>query len=72
MSAEYLESVEHLVVDEAQDIVGIRAELLVVEIIRKLSSSCGVTVFADEAQAIYGFADDGEVQAGEAGEPPLL
>ena len=67
---EYLESVEHLVVDEAQDIVGIRADL-VVEIIRKLSSSCGVTVFADEAQAIYGFADDGEVQGGEAGEPPL-
>ena len=68
--AEYLESVEHLVVDEAQDIVGIRADL-VVEIIRKLSSSCGVTVFADEAQAIYGFADDREVRAGEVGEPPL-
>lgn len=68
--AEYLESVEHLVVDEAQDIVGIRADL-VVELIRKLSSSCGVTVFADEAQAIYGFADDHEVRPGEAGEPPL-
>ena len=68
--AEYLESVEHLVVDEAQDIVGIRADL-VIEIICKLSSSCGVTVFADEAQAIYGFADDREVQAGEAGAPPL-
>lgn len=68
--AEYLESVEHLVVDEAQDIVGIRADL-VVELIGKLSSSCGVTVFADEAQAIYGFADDHEVRPGEAGEPPL-
>ena len=67
---EYLESVEHLVVDEAQDIVGLRADL-VVEIIRKLSSPCGVIVFADEAQAIYGFANDREVQAGEAGEPPL-
>lgn len=68
--AEYLEGIEHLVVDEAQDIVGIRADL-VVEIIRKLSSSCGVTVFADEAQAIYGFADDREVRAGEIAEPPL-
>lgn len=68
--AEYLECVEHLVVDEAQDIVGIRADL-VVELIRKLSSSCGVTIFADEAQAIYGFADDHEVRPGEAGEPPL-
>ena len=66
--AEYLESVEHLVVDEAQDIVGIRSDL-VFEIVRKLPSSCGVTVFADEAQAIYGFADDREVQPGEIGEP---
>ena len=68
--ADYLESVEHLVIDEAQDIVGIRADLIV-EIIRKLPSSCGVTVFADEAQAIYGFADEREVQTGEVGEPPL-
>ena len=68
--ADYVESVEHLVVDEAQDIVGIRAEF-VIEIIRKLSSSSGVTVFADEAQAIYGFADDREVREGEIGEPPL-
>ena len=67
---EYLETVEHLVVDEAQDIVGIRADL-VVEIIRKLSPPCGVTIFADEAQAIYGFADDREVREGQAGEPPL-
>ena len=66
--SEYLESVEHLVVDEAQDIVGIRSDL-VLEIVRNLSSSCGVTVFADEAQAIYGFADDREVQAGEIAEP---
>lgn len=56
---EYLEDVEHLIIDEAQDIVGPRAELLM-EIIAKLSKTCGVTVFADEAQAIYGFADDEE------------
>ncbi|MDE0101461.1 MAG: AAA family ATPase, partial [Bryobacterales bacterium] len=68
--AEYLGSVEHLVVDEAQDIVGIRSDL-VVEIVRKLPSSCGVTVFADEAQAIYGFAEDREVQRGEEGESPF-
>ena len=67
---DYLETVEHLVVDEAQDIVGVRADL-VVEIIGKLSPDCGATVFADEAQAIYGFADDREVREGEAGEPPL-
>ena len=66
--AEYLESVEHVVVDEAQDIVGIRSDL-VVEIVRKLSSTCGVTVFADEAQAIYDFADDREVRQGEKRQP---
>ena len=66
--AEYLESIEHLVIDEAQDIVGIRSDLII-EITRKLSSSCGVTVFTDEAQAIYGFADNREIQIGEIGEP---
>jgi hypothetical protein len=54
-----LQAVEHLVVDEAQDIVGVRADL-VIAIIEKLPRTCGVTVFADEAQAIYGFADDSD------------
>ncbi len=54
-----LRSVEHLVVDEAQDIVGVRADL-VTAIIEKLPPTCGVTVFADEAQAIYGFAEDSD------------
>ena len=53
----YLESVRHLVIDEAQDIVGPRCEL-VLEIIHALPPSAGVTVFSDEAQAIYGFAED--------------
>ena len=68
--AEYLETVGHLVVDEAQDLVGIRANL-VIEIICKLRKGCGVTVFADEAQAIYGFSDDREVQCGATREAPL-
>ena len=54
---EYLAGVEHLIVEEAQDIVGARADLLM-ELIRQLPAGCGVTVFADEAQAIYGFADE--------------
>ncbi|EPX60587.1 hypothetical protein D187_001741 [Cystobacter fuscus DSM 2262] len=60
--ADYLDRVEHLIVDEAQDVVGIRADL-VTALISKLSRSCGVTVFADEAQAIYGFANDTEARA---------
>lgn len=56
-AAEYLERAEHVIIDEAQDIVGIRADF-VFELIGKLNPECGITVFADEAQAIYGFADD--------------
>ncbi|WP_048151978.1 UvrD-helicase domain-containing protein [Methanolacinia paynteri] len=53
---DYLESsFEYLIIDEAQDIVGIRADLIL-EIIKKLPLSCGVSVFADEAQAIYGWS----------------
>lgn len=55
--SEYLDTFKHLIVDEAQDIVGIRAELLM-EIIGKLSDNCGITVFSDDAQAIYGFSLD--------------
>lgn len=55
----YLDSVRHLLVDEAQDIVGPRCELLL-ELIHALPDSAGVTVLADEAQAIYGFAEEGD------------
>ncbi len=52
----YLKDIEHLIVDEAQDFVGMRADF-VVEFILRLSSKCGVTIFSDEAQAIHGFID---------------
>jgi len=49
--------VRHVVIDEAQDIVGMRAEL-VLAIVDAVAEDCGVTVFADQAQAIYGFTED--------------
>lgn len=55
---EFLSSLEHLIVDEAQDIVSLRADL-VLQILKHLSPSCGVTILADPAQAIYGFTTDG-------------
>lgn len=55
--ADELSQVEHVVIDEAQDLVGQRADLIE-ELVKGLPSDCGVTVFADEAQAIYGFSDD--------------
>lgn len=56
---EYLEEFEHVVLDEGQDLVGDRADLAL-QIISNLEEDCGVTVFADSAQAIYGFTDDTE------------
>lgn len=70
--ADELSQIEHVVVDEAQDLVGQRADLIE-ELIKRLPSDCGITVFADEAQAIYGFSDDslghpngGAAKAGKA------
>lgn len=54
---EYLGRVRHLVVDEAQDITGERANL-VLAMIDTIDEDCGVTVFCDRAQAIYGFTED--------------
>lgn len=48
---------EHVIIDEAQDITGPRAELLM-RILKCLNADCGFTIFADPAQAIYGFTDD--------------
>ncbi len=63
---EYLQSTSHLIVDEAQDLTAIRARF-VAELIGKLSPYCGVTVFADPCQGIYGFTNDFEDGAGENG-----
>ncbi len=54
---EHFEGLEHVIIDEAQDITGVRAELII-QILKLLNPSCGFTIFADPAQAIYGFTDD--------------
>jgi hypothetical protein len=66
---DYLRRIKHLIVDEAQDLYGARATL-VIQLIRSVTSQCGVTVFADPGQAIYGFTveDDCKENAG----PSLL
>lgn len=56
---EHMQGYQHVVIDEAQDILGARADL-VLTLLRRLSKSCGVTVFGDAAQSIYGFASDTE------------
>jgi uncharacterized tellurite resistance protein B-like protein len=52
-------NLEHLIVDEAQDITGDRARFLL-KFIEMLPPECGVTVFHDPAQAIYDYDADGE------------
>lgn len=69
-----LSQIEHVVIDEAQDLVGQRADLIEA-LVKRLPADCGITVFADEAQAIYGFSDDSiGRRKGASGKPgkPLL
>ena len=63
---EFLKSIKHLIIDEAQDIVGERC-LFILELISQLNQNSGVTIFSDEAQAIYGFTNDnpGEEQSAD-------
>jgi len=54
--AERFAGIGHIILDEAHDIVGLRADL-VAAMLDRLGPDTGLTVFLDEAQAIYGFAD---------------
>ena len=49
-----IKNFKHIIIDEAQDITGIRSTLIQ-NIIRNLNKNCGVTVFGDPLQAIYNF-----------------
>src|SRR5690606_37347526 len=55
---DFMARLEHLIIDEAQDFMGLRADL-VIEMLKSLAPSCGVTILADPAQAVYGFTTDG-------------
>lgn len=67
----YLSTIRHLIVDEAQDVVGLRCELLL-EIINALPVEAGVSVFSDEAQSIYGFTEEGSQAAVDGTLPEKL
>jgi AAA domain len=54
---DWIRHYQHILIDEAQDLVGVRAKL-VTEILRCRASECGATVFGDPAQAIYGFTTE--------------
>ena len=58
---EWIGRIEHLIIDEAQDIVGIRQEFCN-GLVEALPASSGATVFGDAAQAIYGAWADQEAR----------
>jgi hypothetical protein len=66
---DFIAQLEHLIIDEAQDVVDIRADLIMA-MLKCLSETCGVTILADPAQAIYGFTSD-ESHGEERGAPLL-
>lgn len=58
----YLSLLQHVQIDEAQDLVGPRAEM-VRHLLEKLR--CGWTVYLDRAQAIYEWSEDGHGGTGD-------
>lgn len=50
---DFIDGLDHLIIDEAQDLVGNRKNLCV-SLINCLQNNCGVTILGDEYQQIYG------------------
>lgn len=68
-----IERYQHVLIDEAQDLTGDR-RALVLALLRNITDECGVSVFHDPAQAIYGFLDasrQGVEKELEGWEPPF-
>ncbi|MGO7273042.1 UvrD-helicase domain-containing protein [Rhizobium ruizarguesonis] len=53
-----VDPLEHIIIDEAQDLVGSRREFCEA-LINEVHRTCGITVFGDFAQAIYGYQSPG-------------
>lgn len=59
---EYVKSLQHVLVDEAQDITDVRVDFVSL-LIESLPAEAGATILADPCQAIFGFTrdhDDGD------------
>lgn len=63
---ERLDEIEHLIVDEVQDVVGVRADFLRT-LVAHLPEDAGYTFLGDPAQGIYDF----QLRPGSGGRPPL-
>lgn len=63
-----IENLDHVIIDEAQDVLGLRREF-VLALLKRIPETCGVTIFGDPAQSIYGFRDDADGNEGRVGLP---
>ena len=56
----------HIFIDEVQDLVGLRAEL-VIELLKTIPENCGFTLFGDSCQSLYDYlsANDAAVMSSE-------
>lgn len=54
----YIANLKHVIIDEAQDLLGDRLHLMRV-FLSQLPASCGVTILGDAAQSIYNFNKTG-------------
>jgi hypothetical protein len=68
---EYLSQLRHLVIDEAQDVIGPRCELIL-EMVNALPKETGATVLSDDAQAIYGFTEEENPRKGDGTLPEAI
>lgn len=57
--ADAIGQLEHVIIDEAQDLVGDRKDMCEA-LLDLLHPSCGITVFGDFAQSIYGYQRTGD------------
>mgnify|MGYP004550080455 CR=1 FL=1 len=50
---------KHVIIDEVQDLVGVRAEL-VLELLHTLPDTCGFTILGDSCQALYDYLSEND------------
>lgn len=68
---DYLDSFRHVIVDEAQDVTGLRRRVLE-ELFDHLPDRCGITVFGDSCQSIYGWTRDAPSRGKDGDDRTLL
>ena len=68
--SQFFSILRHVIIDEAQDVLGVRADFICA-LIGLLGHDCGMTVAGDPLQSIYGFTiEDDELKEDDVVPPP--